>query len=59
MDILIIAALVLGSLCVGLVVGLGVKRIADIRKKNVAISEAELILDQAREEQRKIVLEAK
>ena len=59
MDILIIAALVLGSLCVGLVVGLGVKRIADIRRKNVAMSEAELILDQAREEQRKIVLEAK
>ena len=59
MDILIIAALVLGSLCVGLVVGLGVKRIADIRKKNVAMSEAELILDHAREEQRKIVLEAK
>ena len=59
MDILIIAALVLGSVCVGLVVGLGMKRIADIRRKNVAMSEAELILDQAREEQRKIVLEAK
>ena len=59
MDILIIAALVLGSLCVGLVVGLGVMWFADIRRKIVAMSEAELILDQAREEQRKIVLEAK
>ena len=59
MDTIIIAALVLGSLGVGLGIGLGLKKTADIRRKNVAMSEAELIVDQAKEEQRKIILEAK
>jgi len=58
-DTIIIAALVLGSLGVGLGIGLGLKKTADIRRKNVAMSEAELIVDQAKEEQRKIILEAK
>ena len=48
MDILTIATSVLGSLCVGLVLGWVLKKVADIRKRNVAMSEAELILDQAR-----------
>ena len=59
MDILTVATSVLGSLCVGLVLGWVLKKVADNRKRKVAMSEAELILDQAREEQRTILVEAK
>ena len=59
MDILTVATSVLGSLCVGLVLGWVLKKGADNRKRKVAMSEAELILDQAREEQRTILIEGK
>jgi len=58
-DILTVATSVLGSLCVGLVLGWVLKKVADNRKRKVAMSEAELILDQAREEQRTILIEGK
>ena len=59
MDITMIAIAGLISLIVGTVFGISVRRLQTFRSKVAARSEAERILEQALEEQRKILLEAK
>ena len=59
MDILTIAIAALISLIVGTVLGISVRRLQTFRSKVAARSEAERMLEQALEEQRSILLEAK
>ena len=59
MEIMILAIAVLSSLIIGTVLGICFRYVKGVLGKNVAISQAEEILTDAREEQRKIVLEAK
>ena len=59
MEIITLAIAVLSSLIIGTVLGVCFRYVQGVLGKNVAISQAEEILTDAREEQRKIVLEAK
>ena len=59
MDITIIAIAVLSSLIMGSALGFFVRHLRSLFGKRTAFSQAEVILEQAREEQRTIVLEAK
>ena len=59
MDITIIAIAVLSSLIIGSALGFFVRHLRSLFGKRTAFSQAEVILEQAREEQRTIVLEAK
>lgn len=59
MEITTLAIAVLSSLIIGTVLGICFRYVKGLLGKKVAISQAEEILTDAREEQRKIVLEAK
>ena len=59
MDIITIAIAGLISLIVGTVLGISLKRLQTFRSKVAARSEAEHMLEQALDEQRSILLEAK
>ena len=59
MDIVNIAIAGLVSLIVGTVLGISVRRLQTFRSKVAARSEAEHIIEQALEEQRSILIEAK
>ena len=59
MDTLLIAVVILGSLSIGLGLGLLGQRIRTVRAKGEAVSEADRILEEAQEEKRTLLIEAK
>ena len=59
MDTLLIAVVILGSLSIGLGLGLLGQRIRTVRAKGEAVSEADRILEEAEEEKRTLLIEAK